>query len=151
MALATLVLVAGVAGVGMSGRWTQASNQIYTPAQLQTLLAKNPRAWVNRQVLVQAIGGGCIPWAALKDEPCVDEMPALVLQGATGLVASLPLVCGQMAALPRFARQLPWLRRWLPAPQILYPGKLWVYHIQLPAVPAGDALLLESLPSCGPA
>jgi hypothetical protein len=151
MALAGLVLVAGGAGVGMSGRWPQTSNQIYTPAQLQALLANNPRAWVNRQVLVQAIGGGCIPWAARKGEPCVDEMPALVQQGGTGLVASLPLVCGHLAPLPRFARQLPWLRRWLPAPQILYPGTLWVYRVQLPAVPTDDALLVDSLPSCGPA
>ena len=145
-----LVLVAGVPVVGLSDRWTQAPRPVYTVAQLHAYLATTPRAWVNRPVVVRAIGGGCIPWAALKDAPCVDEQPSLVQLGPSGLVAALPLVCGQLAPLARFARQFTWLRRWLPAPQILYAGTLRDYRIQLPADPTGDALLLDSLPNCGP-
>jgi hypothetical protein len=68
---------------------------------------------------------------------------------AADIVASLPLVCGQLPPLPRFVRQIPWLGRLLPAPQVLVPGRLAVYRIQLPRIPGYDALLLDSLPSCG--
>lgn len=151
LALLGLVLVVSMLEVGMSDRWVQAPSRVYTVVQLQAHLATAPRAWVNRTVLVRAIGGGCIPWAAPKDEPCVDDPPDLVQMGPAGLVAFFPLVCSQLDPLPRFVRRFPWLRRWLPAPQVLYPGPLRVYCIQLPAVPTGNALLLDSLPSCGPA
>lgn len=151
MVLVALMLVAGGTAAGMSGRWTPAPSQVYTVAQLHAHLANDPQAWVNRQVVVRAIAGGCIPWAAPKDEPCVDEQPALVQMGPAGLVSSLPLVCGVLPSLSRTLRKVALLRRWLPAPQILQPGKLMIYRIQLPAVPAGDVLLIDSLPSCGAA
>lgn len=152
LALAGLALVAAGAGLDASGRWTPRWDEpVYTVAQIHAALATTPRAWGHRQVLVQAIGGGCIPWAMPTDDACVDEQPVLVQRGSAGLVAALPLVCGQLAPLPRLVRQIPWLRRWLPAAQILDPGTLRVYRIQLPADPAGAALLLDSLPRCGPA
>lgn len=156
LALAGLALVASGAGVDVNGHWVpRRDERVYTVAQVHADLAASPRAWVNRQVLVQAIGGGCIPWAMpradARIDACVDEQTVLVQMGPAGLVASLPLVCGQMAPLPRFVRQFPWLQRWLPPPQVLSPGTLRVYRIQLPADPAGEALLLDSLPSCGAA
>lgn len=152
LALAGLALVAAGAGADVNGRWALSRDErVYTVAQVQADLTASPRAWKDREVLVRATGGGCIPWAMPRGEACVDEQPVLVQMGPAGLVASLPLVCGQMAPLPRFVRQFPWLHRWLPPPQVLSPGTLRVYRIQLPADPAGEALLLDSLPSCGAA
>jgi hypothetical protein len=147
LALAGLLLVAGAARASMSSRQDQ--SRVYTVAQLVARQADDPRAWANRRVLVRGIGGGCIPWAAPNDSPCVDEGPELVEMRGDNLVAALPLICGQDTPLPKFVRELPWLGRCLPAPQVLYPGKLAVYRIQLPAIPGYDALLIDSLPSCG--
>jgi hypothetical protein len=147
LALAGLLLVAGAAGASINSG--QGQGRVYTVAQIVARQADDPRAWANQQVLVRGIGGGCIPWAAPKGSPCVDEQPELAEMRADTLVAALPLVCGQLYSLPRLVRELPWLGHVLASPQVLYPGKLTVYRIQLPRIPGYDALLLDSLPSCG--
>lgn len=146
--LAGLLLVTGVAAAQAS---RQDPGPVYTVAQVLARLAHDPQAWANRRVQVRASAGGCIPWAAPKGEPCIDEVPELVEMRAGTLVAALPVVCGQDPPLPEFVRALPWLGRLVPAPQALVPGKLAVYRIQLPRTSGYDALLLDSLPRCGDA
>jgi hypothetical protein len=147
LALAGLLLAGGTVGASMSDHHDQ--TRVYTVAQLVTGQAHDPRYLANRRVLVRATAGGCIPWAAPKDSPCLDEGPELVEVRAGTLVAALPLICGRDRPLPRYVRELPWLGRLLPAPQVLHPGTLAVYRIQLPRIPGYEALLLDSLPSCG--
>src|SRR5690348_101104 len=91
IAIAGLMLAVGTAGVSMSGGRDQ--SQVYTVAQIVAHQAHDPRAWANRRVLVRAIGGGCIPWVAPTDSPCIDEGPELVEVRAGTLVAVLPVVC----------------------------------------------------------
>jgi hypothetical protein len=140
-------------GLSLAAGWSIQSragpDPVYSVAQVNTYFADNPRAWRGRQIRVRGIGGGCIPWVAPRDAPCVDEGPELVELRAGTLVAALPLICGQDPPLPRYVRELPWLGRLLPAPQMLHPGTLAVYRIQLPRIPGYEALLLDSLPSCG--
>jgi hypothetical protein len=151
--LAAAGLVCVCLGLSLPLGWSIQSragpDPVYSVSQVARHLADDPQAWGGRRVRVRAVGGGCIPWAAPKGSPCVDEGPALVEMWAGTLMASLPVICGQDRPLPWFVRDLPWLSRLLRAPQVLIPGKLAVYRVQLPPASGHDALLLDSLPDCG--
>jgi hypothetical protein len=141
-----VLLYPAVVWGGASG--PQVRSQVYTVTQVQARLAEDPRAWADRQVRVRATAGGCIPWAAPKGSPCIDEQPALLEMGSTGMMAALPLVCGPRPLLFGFVPHLTWLGSLQPTLQTL-PNATGIYRIRLPAVPGSEARLLDSLPSCG--
>jgi hypothetical protein len=141
-------------GLSLTAGWEIAATihraPIYSVAQVQRLLMDSPRAWSGRQVDVRALAGGCIPWAAPKHEPCIDEGPELVQLGPAGSGAALPLLCGSTRPLTALLWRIPWLGRRFLGLQALQPGALAVYRVQLSAHLEDGVRLVDSNPSCGP-
>jgi hypothetical protein len=145
-----LLLAAGLAVPASS--WLPAHGPVYTVAQLQAQLARDPAAVVGRTVGVRgiAIPAACSTWDAEQDFPCPDRWRQGIVDPDG--VTLLPLTVGAANPLLAFVRRVPLLGDLLPAPQALDWGEVATYRVQVRALPQGScgmgrcvaAILLEA-------
>jgi hypothetical protein len=156
VALVMLVLMC-VAGLVLAGvaRRAVSADRVYSVLALKAALARQPRTWAGRTVLVRGIavgllGPGCVPGAWCEAGLVDAGMP---LDTST----VLPLKLQSAAPLVTLLRRMPPLARFMPAPQALRWGRPATYRIQIHLQPAAacaappcyDALLLDA-PGAGP-
>jgi hypothetical protein len=151
------VLLALVLGTGIAAMiGTSHSHQppLYTVAEVQTHLARNPGAWAGRTLLVRGLvtPAGCEAWPAPESTSCRDRRQGI--RDAEGFTP-LPLTLGAPNPLLGLLRRLPAVSRLVPPPPTPHMGVLATYRIQLRAVAEGlcggtaycyEAVLLDAVP-----
>ncbi len=135
LVLAALALV--VAIIMATGQRPTPAGAVYTVAQVRAGLARNPRAWVGRTILVRGLVMRCrlvegcvalppgIPRVGL-----VDGIPIIEMPRAAVLSQALPLQVGE-DPFRSFLRLIPLLRRVVPTPRQLSPAQPTTYRVHL--------------------
>ena len=155
----TILLVLAVLGWAGSPAWGRVPHvlgtlsaalrgPVYTVAQLQRAVARDPDGWDGRQVLVQGRAALYRTWSP--PDSIVTRL-ALVDPGRADSTVSLSLQWGSPDPLLASWRRLPVVGRLVPPPQRPQWGTLAVYRIQLHGQPGGfpggdDAVLLDAAP-----
>jgi hypothetical protein len=121
---------------------------VYTVAQLQRAVARDPDGWDGRQVLVQGRAALYRTWSP--PDSIVTRL-ALVEPGRSDSSVPLSLQWGSPDPLLASWRRMPLVGRLAPRPQRPQWGTLAVYRIQLHGQPGGfpggdDAVLLDAAP-----
>ena len=156
---ATILLVLAVLGWAGSPAWGRVPHvlgplgaallgPVYTVAQLQQAVARDPDGWAGRQVLVQ---GQIVTYHTWSPPDSIVTRLALVDPGRSDSILPLFLQWGSPDPLLASWRRLPVVGRLVPPPQRPQWGTLAVYRIQLPSRPSGlpegaDAVLLDAAP-----
>jgi hypothetical protein len=122
--VAALALVLGAGGAAAIRTSQRADGPVYTVAEVQAHLERNPGAWVGRTLLVRGMVGG---------EPAYDPSPSLVDASASPAVDPLPLAREGPDPLWAFLRCLPWLASLAPRAQALHWGEAAVYRVRVQA------------------
>jgi hypothetical protein len=152
-----LSLALGAALVGGIASSLPERGPVYAVAALQTHLAHEPAAWVNRTVRVRAIANadGCSRWSSAERPTCLEWQALLFDPGADAKARPLPLARGPVSPLLVALRRAPFLSRLAPSPQKVVWDATATYRIRLRAVPCRPggsapcgyaALLLDAAP-----
>jgi hypothetical protein len=144
----------GLAGLLLAGWLTALATHVhlehspvYTVAQVQTLLAREPKQWLGRTLLLHGMVAG---------EPAYHPMPSLVDADAAVAIAPLPVARSTRPdPLRAFLRRVPLLGELVPAPQALRWGADATYRVQLRGAPGTwctmppcyQAVLLDAAPA----
>jgi hypothetical protein len=155
----TILLVLAVLGWAGSPAWGRVPRvlgtlsaallgPVYTVAQLQRAVARDPDGWDGRQVLVQGRAALYRTWSP--PDSIVTRL-ALVDPGRSDSTVPLSLQWGSLDPLLASWRRLPVVGRLVSSPQRPQWGTLAVYRIQLQGRPSGaaggaDAVLLDPAP-----
>jgi hypothetical protein len=147
-----LLLAAGLAVPAIS--WLPDHAPVYTVAQLQAHLARDPTALVGRTLRVRGIANpaGCSTTDAQQGAPCPDRWRQGIVDPDG--VTLLPLTAGPSNPLLAFVRRVPVLGGLAPAPQAVHWGVLATYRVRLGAMPHSlcgttpcyEARLLDATP-----
>jgi len=135
LVLAALALV--VAIIMATGQRPTPAGAVYTVAQARAGLARNPRAWVGRTILVRALVircrlvEGCVALPpGIPRVGFVDGIPIIEMPRAAVLSQALPLQVGE-DPFRSFLRRIPLLHGVIPAPRQLSPAHPATYRVRL--------------------
>lgn len=124
-----------------------ATGPVYTVAEVQRLVTRDPAEWTGRTVLVQ---GWAVADHARVDPNIVDRLDTLVDVQAQGWLPRLLVVRGRKDAVLAVLRRVPLLGRFAPRPQVLQRERLATYRVQLRLLPGHpcaaciEAVLLDA-------
>jgi hypothetical protein len=145
-----------VAGLCMQTRGTAtAAGPVYTVAQVQALLAHQPRAWTSRTLLLRGVAATVGCWVYTADSLALCVPPRMVLGDAdpAAAVAPFPLAWAGPDPLLALVRRVPVLGGFVPAPQAAQPNAVTTYRVRFRAVSdewcgatCYEAVLLDALP-----
>lgn len=136
-ALVLAALTLAIAIIIAIGRQPSSTEAVYTVAQTRAGLARNPRAWIGRTILVRGLVIQCrlvegcvalppgIPRVGLVDGIPIIEMPRVAV-----LSQALPLRVDE-DPLRLLLRRLPLLRGIVPAPRQLSTAQSATYRVRL--------------------
>jgi hypothetical protein len=129
-------VIAGLALVAVLGTATlidrAGGGRVYSLAQVEDGLLKNPKAWLGRTVRVRAvisvlaapcslIVGGC--GRAPASYYALEAPPAASTQDPSSLIQPLPLTVGTADSVSQTLQRIPLLRNLVPGPpRLLEPG-----------------------------
>lgn len=155
-----LCLAAAVPWLGARvGSAVGVRERVYSLAGLESHLAHEPAAWLQRSVRTRALlGGQCTEIVDLA-AACGASRMALIDpharadSGSGSIAQPLPLAWGKPPALLAFLRRVPLVGQLLPRPQIVHLGVPAVYRIQVRPTacvlsadpPCYEALLLDAI------
>jgi hypothetical protein len=127
---------------------------VYSVSDLRSHLAKDPRGWLGRGLLVR---GEAIAVACAEDAgtpvPCAPPRGYLIDPDPSLAVEPLPLGWAGPDPLLTMVRRLPLVGPFIPAPRVVHWERVAVYRVQLRAAtglcgvpPCYEALLLDAAP-----
>ena len=135
LVLAALTLA--VAIIVAMGHQPTPMGAVYTVAQVRAGLARNPRAWVGRTILVRGLVircrlvEGCVALPpGIPRVGLVDGIPIIEMPRAAVLSQALPLRISENP-LWSFLRLIPLLRGVVPASRQLSPAQPTAYRVRL--------------------
>jgi hypothetical protein len=150
-----LVLATGLAAVALRSRLDH--GPVYTVAQVQAQLARRPRAWTNRALLLRGVAevAGCVVDTPDGQLLCGPARAVLGDAGPPPTGASLPLALAGSDPLLAVVRRVPLLGGLLPAGQMVHWGEVATYRVELRVMPdqvcgaatCYGALLLDAAPT----
>lgn len=124
-----------------------AAGPVYTVAEVQRQIARDPTEWVGRTVLVQG-------WAVVDhervDPNTVDTLDTLIDPRAQSWLPRLLVIRGRADSLLVLLRRVPLLARVAPRPQVLQRERPAIYRVQLRLLPGHpcaaciEAVLLDA-------
>jgi hypothetical protein len=108
---------------------------VYSVAAVRSHLEQDPWAWVGRTVQVRGlfVFGACDAWLDYYTGVCVSWQGLVDPDPSVGSPV-LPLTLGDPPRLLAALRRLAFLGDLMPAPQVLHPGTLATYRVQLQAI-----------------
>jgi hypothetical protein len=129
---------------------------VLTVAAVQVHLAKDPRAWTNRTLLLRGVAAtaDCVNQLARAGIVCAPPQAVLRDASSSAAGARLPLAVASPDRLLTIVRRVPLLGSMAPAPQVVHWEVVATYRVQLQPVPAGscggttcyEALVLDVAP-----
>jgi hypothetical protein len=153
-ALLCLLLAGGLAAVALVR--PPAHGPVYTVAQVQAQLARRPRAWTGRMLLVRGVAEVTVCVSTTPDGPLLCAPPRAVLRdaGPPAASGSLPLVWAGPNPLLAVVRRVPLLGGLVPVPQVMDWGEVVTYRVELRTTADGpcgagacyEAMVLDAAP-----
>ena len=131
---------------------------VYPVAEVRRHLARDPRAWVGRALLVRGEVVPCLAMPSAENGPCAALAPSGRQSPSPtpwrAAIDPLPVVHGGLDPVLGRLRRLPLLGTLLPAPQVLRWGAVATYRVRLRAIPQSicgtgvcyEAVLLDAAP-----
>lgn len=138
LSLVTLGLLVMVApmwlGLAIATQATRSagSSSVYSLASLQSGLHRDPHAWLQRTVRVQAVAVQCQGWG-VEPVSCFDWQPSLV-DARDASAPALPLVAAPTSPSLTWLRGLPLIGRYMPQLHAIQWGVSADYMLRIRAI-----------------